>query len=77
MLSGGTKSGCGMKTYTPAEMRDLAYAAGQDAGNRSMWAAERPRWNADDWKAACEAFEKLYVEKTDAELRADLGLAAA
>ena len=30
----------GMKTYTPAELRDLAYAAGQDAGNRSMWAAE-------------------------------------
>ena len=62
-------------SYTPAEMRDLAYAAGHDAGNRSMWAAERPRWNRDDWNAALAAFEKLYVEKTDAELRADLGLA--
>ena len=30
----------------------IAHAAGQDAGNRSMKAAGRVAWNADDWSVA-------------------------
>ncbi len=30
----------------------IAHAAGQDAGNRSMRAAGRVEWNADDWNVA-------------------------
>lgn len=38
---------------------EIARAAGWDAGNRSMRAAGRTRWNEDDWNAACEVTNRL------------------
>ena len=40
----------------------LAWAAGRDAGNRSMRAAGRTVWNADDYDAAQETYERLARE---------------
>jgi len=37
----------------------LAYAAGRDAGNRSMRQGDRTKWNEDDWAAAKATFERL------------------
>ena len=37
----------------------MCYAAGQDAGNRSMRAAGRVEWNEDDWNAAAAEFARL------------------
>jgi len=37
----------------------IARAAGRDAGNRSMRAADRSAWNEDDWAAACDTFDRL------------------
>jgi hypothetical protein len=42
-------------TLTPA----LAYASGQDAGNRSMRAAGRTHWNLEDWNVAAEVTTRL------------------
>ena len=39
--------------------RQIAYAAGRDAGNRSMRAAGRTEWNDDDWDAASEVTARL------------------
>lgn len=39
--------------------RELASAAARDAGNRSMRAAGRAAWDADDWDAAAALFEYL------------------
>jgi len=38
---------------------DIAHAAGQDAGNRSMKAAGRIAWNSDDWNVACAEEARL------------------
>lgn len=40
---------------TPA----IARAAGHDAGDRSMRAAGRRRWNQDDWNAAAAVTRSL------------------
>jgi hypothetical protein len=37
----------------------IAHAAGQDAGNRSMKAAGRVAWNADDWSVAAAEETRL------------------
>lgn len=37
----------------------IAMAAGRDAGDRSMRAAGRHAWNADDWNAAAAAARRL------------------
>lgn len=34
-------------------------AAAQDAGNRSMRAANRTAWDEDDWNAAAAEYERL------------------
>lgn len=42
--------------------RDIAYAAATDAGNRSMWAGGRRKWNVDDYNTAVDEFERLWPE---------------
>lgn len=37
----------------------MVYAAGRDAGNRSMRAAGRTEWNEDDYNAAAAEFARL------------------
>ena len=39
--------------------KELAYAAGRDAGNRSMRAGNRVVWNEDDYNAASEVTNRL------------------
>jgi hypothetical protein len=39
--------------------RELVYAAGRDAGYRSMRAAGRTVWNEDDYNAAAETVHRL------------------
>lgn len=44
--------------------RELAWAAGWDAGDRSMRAAGRKRWSKKDYAAAVAEFDRLWpVEK--------------
>lgn len=43
----------------PALTLPLCYAAGRDAGNRSMRKAGRTAWNEDDYNAAAEVFARL------------------
>jgi hypothetical protein len=38
----------------------LAYAAGMDAGNRSMRRAGRKKWNDRDYAAAVKEFERIW-----------------
>ena len=40
--------------------RELAYAAGLDAANRSMRAAGRSAWNEDDADVAAREFNRLW-----------------
>lgn len=47
------------KARQPRLTRAIAYAAGRDAGNRHMRAAGRSRWNASDFEAAADEFERL------------------
>jgi hypothetical protein len=42
--------------------RDIARAASQDTGNRSMRKAGRTAWNEDDYSAACAEFNRLWPE---------------
>lgn len=42
-------------TLTP----NIAYAAGRDAGNRSMRNGNRTAWNEDDYNAASEVTNRL------------------
>jgi len=44
-----------MTTFT----RAMCYAAGRDAGNRSMRKAGRTAWAQDDYNTACAEFERL------------------
>jgi len=37
----------------------IAYAAGADAGNRSMSKAGRSAWNDDDFDIACDEYNRL------------------
>lgn len=37
----------------------LVFAAGRDAGNRSMRAAGRKKWIQADYNAACREFRRL------------------
>ena len=39
--------------------KELAYAAGRDAGNRSMRNGNRTAWNEDDYNAASEVTNRL------------------
>lgn len=48
-------------TRTP----QLALAAGQDAGNRSMQAAGRFAWSEEDWNAAAEVTNRLWPEELE------------
>ena len=48
-------------------MEKLARAAAHDAGNRSMKAAGRKKWNADDYNAACDELERLWPNPQLAE----------
>ena len=41
---------------------DMAHAAAWDAGNESMRAAGRTKWNLDDWNAMCAEFSRLMPE---------------
>jgi hypothetical protein len=41
---------------------DMARSAATDAGNRSMRAAGRKVWSADDYSAACAEFARLMPE---------------
>lgn len=38
----------------------VAHASGMDAGNRSMRAAGRTKWNEDDYDAACVENNRLF-----------------
>ena len=39
--------------------REIAFAVGLDAGNKSMRKAKRDRWNDDDWNTAAEVTNRL------------------
>ena len=41
---------------------EMARAAAQDAGNRSMREAGRALWNDADWNAACDKYERLWPQ---------------
>lgn len=41
---------------------DMAHAAAWDAGNASMKAAGRTKWNQDDWNAMCREFSRLMAD---------------
>lgn len=45
--------------------RDLAWSASIDAGNRSMRAAGRKAWNAEDYLAAAREFDRLWPASKD------------
>ena len=38
---------------------EMAHAAGQDEGNRSMKKAGRGKWNEEDWNAASAKMNEL------------------
>jgi hypothetical protein len=38
----------------------IARAAARDAGNRSMKAGKRQKWNRKDYNVACAEFERLW-----------------
>ena len=46
-----------------AMTQELARAAAWDAGNRHMREHGRTAWNEDDYNAACEFFERLWLER--------------
>jgi hypothetical protein len=48
-----------MTAQRPALTPELAYAAGRDAGNRSMRRAGRTAWNEEDWGAAADVTNRL------------------
>ena len=39
--------------------KEMAYAAGQDTGNRNMKKAMRKVWNQEDWNVASEITNRL------------------
>lgn len=43
--------------------QDLARAAATDAGNRSMRKAGRTKWDADDFNAAAQEYDRLLTQK--------------
>jgi len=47
--------------------REIAYAIGTDAGNRSMRAGGRTAWNVDDYNASVDAFCKAWPDEFDRE----------
>jgi len=40
--------------------REIAMAAGRDAGNRNMKKAGRDKWSHEDWNAAAITANKLF-----------------
>lgn len=42
--------------------KEIAYAAGHDAGNASMRKAGRKRWNEEDWNQAAKVTNRLLDE---------------
>lgn len=53
-------------TLTPA----LAYASGRDAGNASMRAASRTKWNEDDAAQAARVTNRLLYHLEPPEIQA-------
>lgn len=49
----------------PVMTYELAHRAAWDAGNVSMRAAGRTKWNEDDWNAMCAEFERLWPLERD------------
>jgi hypothetical protein len=49
----------------PTMTRALAYAASQDAGNRTMRAAGRTAWDIEDYNACVNEFDRLWPEELD------------
>jgi hypothetical protein len=43
--------------------REIAYAIGMDAGNRSMHNGGRTVWNVDDYNASVDAFNKAWPDE--------------
>lgn len=41
---------------------EIARAAAQDAGNRTMRKAGRVFWDDEDWNAACEEYNRLWPQ---------------
>ncbi len=48
----------------PILTHDLAWAAAQDAANRSMRAGNRTVWNVDDYNAAVREYNRLWPAST-------------
>jgi len=48
----------------------LAYASGQDAGNRSMRSANRKRWSVEDFNVAAERTNRLMAYCVSPEIAA-------
>lgn len=55
-----------MKVRVPVTY-EIAQAAGRDAGNRSMRAAGRTRWNDEDYNAAVAVRDRLLREEGPCE----------
>jgi len=53
----------------PVLTREIAYAAGMDAGNRSMRRAGRKTWSLEDRNAAATETNRLFdiIEKAEIE----------
>lgn len=56
----------------PVLTYDLAMAASQDAGNRSMRKAERKVWNEDDYNAAAAEFDRVWPRRNPTDTAAAL-----
>jgi len=52
----------------PVLTRGICYAAGWDAGNRSMKQAGRTKWSWEDTNAACDVCNKLLDKLLDEDL---------
>jgi len=55
-----------MKMVKPTSYQ-IAAAAAQDAGNRSMRKAGRKRWSSKDYNAACAEFNRILPLKVAAK----------
>jgi len=54
-------------SHKPVVTLDMCYAAGQDAGNRSMKKAGRTKWSIEDFNVAANVCNTL-LDLKDAEL---------
>lgn len=59
-----------IRVSTEREARQLAQAAGMDAGNRTMRKAGRKAWSKADYNASCREWLRVYRALVpDAEMR--------